>query len=985
MRKKFLTTLRSSALYLCLLGLFFISAASEANEPDLKVQLEAIAVDFVDAISMEQSVVLRTISPEESGLPEALLRKVTADFEAALLVASGFEIELQNRFTTEEIWTEAVEFSQVDFDTLYAAAEADVLVLLNARAVSAGLEVSVTAYSLAEDEIGQIIASTGSLLLALDLEEIAGVEVNNLNDQVAQILAEIERIGETGGLIASPNTYAEYYHNARMLQQRGEIDLAIENLEEALALSPFPFLDPIEDLINLSIARYGQAASVYFEQKVRPRIDDRLARYAEWLLDPDLSLVTAEELANPEGAFAPLVALWLSQNIKRLEETIRLADAEGATAYRELFEFLEAGRLVLRELRSGGIQQFYIDKSRARETVDLGVLRNLISEFERVEYTFFETDYEYGTGGLYVDYTSCMHEPLSDNCRNASRDDSYGLGILAGQTSGVGVPGYVGVGASRTFFDEDVEILRGLIREDMPNLSAVDFSTVFPEGAEKNYRNYEEVDGEWVPRNEFRIGPCGLEINTNLDLMGSRTSQSVAPLLLDADTTFLNDEAYGVFPITGSMDRLVFGDICVELARQLPALGTDYGDGLPLVGRNGLTMWGNITRADLSAVDFENRDTFREFSGMDLSSIIARLHGVSGLLVTDNVDTDRPVVVNFSVWAYVGGGASKELFVGVDVTRDGSYLSPFGMPFDVVTQSFPDSFSSYVVLPNGWLFVPGVVQGLVGFRQPQITSVSYFDVFGVQRTVANTYVGTGSLRGFFDKVSGRGAYAPYAKLGAFVRPECSVEDVWTSEDDEACSELLYPLMGDTSHIVDNGICMSNSCVQGISVEQVSSYSAVRYSLFHTEEAIQKLLQSEELDDVSSSVEEPREMAWFLHQEYPGLFRLGDEFIDGWPTVQGTCVEIALGDVPAGGKAGLTYEPFGVESLFLLLPDGMRFDLPVQERRGSSRPNYWGEEVSFALNTDTGAAPTNAHICAGNLNVGDIDDLMIRNIRTWVYR
>ena len=112
---------------------------------------------------------------------------------------------------------------------------------------------------------GKTLAASGSVLLAMDLKQNLGVDVNDLNQQMATVLQEIEKFGEMGGVIAAPNTYSEYYHNARILQQRGEVDLAMRNYEQALAQG-FLFVDPLEDLIKLAISRYGKDGSKkYYE------------------------------------------------------------------------------------------------------------------------------------------------------------------------------------------------------------------------------------------------------------------------------------------------------------------------------------------------------------------------------------------------------------------------------------------------------------------------------------------------------------------------------------------------------------------------------------------------------------------------------------------------------------------------------------------------------------------------------------------------
>ena len=141
MKKTLAAILLSSALAI-------LPLSSQADEALAKMQIETIATGLVPNLPSGKKVVLKTILPEDSGLPADFLRKLTSDVEAALLVASEFEIELINRQTTEEIWAEAIEFNKADFDALYAASGADIALMLSARATEAGVEITLTAYSL---------------------------------------------------------------------------------------------------------------------------------------------------------------------------------------------------------------------------------------------------------------------------------------------------------------------------------------------------------------------------------------------------------------------------------------------------------------------------------------------------------------------------------------------------------------------------------------------------------------------------------------------------------------------------------------------------------------------------------------------------------------------------------------------------------------------------------------------------------------------
>ena len=276
----------------CVALVFVMLTPFQVAADEVTDVVNGVAAKLVSQLPVDKKIALKSLSPDETGLPEDFLRKLTSDLEAALLIASDFEINLANRATMEDVWQEAIEFNNANFDALYKDANADVILMLSPRVISSGVEIAITAYSLSGEKVGRILASSGSVLLPIDIQANLGVDVNDLNKQMAQVLSEIEKVGQTGGLIANPNTYAEYYHNARILQQRGEIDLAIGNYEAALMASPFPFVDPVEDLVALAQFKYGINSPAYISKRLKEILTDDLYSYALWLSDPKSTTIS---------------------------------------------------------------------------------------------------------------------------------------------------------------------------------------------------------------------------------------------------------------------------------------------------------------------------------------------------------------------------------------------------------------------------------------------------------------------------------------------------------------------------------------------------------------------------------------------------------------------------------------------------------------------------------------------------------------------
>lgn len=200
------------------------------------------------------------------------------------------------------------------------------------------------------DEAGNRHAVTLNVVVGRCLVE---VDVNSLNDQMAQVLSEIVKFGQTGGLISDPNTYAEFYHNARLLQQRGEVDLAMQAYEQALS-EGFLFVDPLFDLLDLANARYGEdGAKIYFEDKLKNSIPKKLRDIGELILTDDY-VKLVQPILDGEMNFSPLLAIWLTSSLYEMEmDTLAVGRSRA-----------KAAGLISGDYRSGRFQGFFIDKVR---------------------------------------------------------------------------------------------------------------------------------------------------------------------------------------------------------------------------------------------------------------------------------------------------------------------------------------------------------------------------------------------------------------------------------------------------------------------------------------------------------------------------------------------------------------------------------------------------------------------------------------------
>ena len=77
----------------------------------------------------------------------------SSDLEAALLTASDFEINLANRATMEDVWQEAVEFNNADFDELFKSANADIMLMMSLEQSQQVLKLQ-SLFTLTGDNVG---------------------------------------------------------------------------------------------------------------------------------------------------------------------------------------------------------------------------------------------------------------------------------------------------------------------------------------------------------------------------------------------------------------------------------------------------------------------------------------------------------------------------------------------------------------------------------------------------------------------------------------------------------------------------------------------------------------------------------------------------------------------------------------------------------------------------------------------------------------
>lgn len=219
-----------------------------------------------------------------------------------------------------------------------------------------------------------------SLVLALrshgDIEQARETthEVAETTKRMAATVAAMEEdlraLAGLGGLVAEPKTPADFLHNARVLEQRGETELAIEAYKVVLAFG-LDLADPVLDVVELVRVRQGaEAASAFVERDIRPLVSDDLYWVAQAAVARDRNPALIAKLQDRSLTYAPAKAIWIT-----------ISDAHIATATDRAL-LAAAAADVADSAESGDFRTHFIDPVRAQSVADaaLAVAREMRAE-----------------------------------------------------------------------------------------------------------------------------------------------------------------------------------------------------------------------------------------------------------------------------------------------------------------------------------------------------------------------------------------------------------------------------------------------------------------------------------------------------------------------------------------------------------------------------------------------------------------------------
>lgn len=163
-------------------------------------------------------------------------------------------------------------------------------------------------------EIKNVIVATESSM------RVVATQLENANVTMVDMATSIKQLTQTGGLVQNPSTPADYYHNARILSQRGETDNALESFRKLFSRN-IPFLDPVDDLLALLELRYGSQTGVVVEEIFSSAKESPAYQYAKVLTNGHYSNEVADAILSEREARFPVLVGVLNRTLATIYET----------------------------------------------------------------------------------------------------------------------------------------------------------------------------------------------------------------------------------------------------------------------------------------------------------------------------------------------------------------------------------------------------------------------------------------------------------------------------------------------------------------------------------------------------------------------------------------------------------------------------------------------------------------------------------------
>jgi len=238
--------------------LLLLTSAAVAEEQS-KV-FDSFAGEMLETIDPNVKVAIQPFNSKKVDLPEKITTGFNNRLVDSLLKKSDFKINIIERAKLEDIWKEAEEFGNADFDKLVKEADAEILIIGDLRLRKGGVEISYRGYDLRQGKRGKIIASTRTQNLDFDLAAETSIPVS---DELGEVFLQIMK---SGGIIANAKKPEEFYANARMYEQKGDSGNARRSYAKFFTFD-LEYVDPhlrYQKYLKIQEGREG-AREVYLE------------------------------------------------------------------------------------------------------------------------------------------------------------------------------------------------------------------------------------------------------------------------------------------------------------------------------------------------------------------------------------------------------------------------------------------------------------------------------------------------------------------------------------------------------------------------------------------------------------------------------------------------------------------------------------------------------------------------------------------------
>jgi len=233
------------------------AAKSQKTVSTSMVVIDKLAAELLESLDPKSRVAIRPFSKKETGIPEKLGSSLINGLVGSLQRQTNHKMNVVEREKLLKIWQEAEEFKNADLSRLVKEAGADILIIGDVRTRKEGLELSFRAYDTRPGNTGKIVASTRLHYLEMNWKTETGFSPEQSAKAIQDMSKALRILMSSGGLVAAPKAPADFYHNARILAQRGELDRAVASYKKLFKFKVI-LADAVKDLVSLASALYGK-------------------------------------------------------------------------------------------------------------------------------------------------------------------------------------------------------------------------------------------------------------------------------------------------------------------------------------------------------------------------------------------------------------------------------------------------------------------------------------------------------------------------------------------------------------------------------------------------------------------------------------------------------------------------------------------------------------------------------------------------------